>query len=146
MESRRVPGTDNFNLTKDTGSPRYMAPEVYQGLPYNTLCDVYSYGLILWQILELTPPFEKYDVKKMTKNVWNGKDTPKLSSKWSTELKEILSNMWLRDFNKRHSCHVIMENLRDELRNYDGDALGELDASNKTEKSIEQIQMKKLRL
>ena len=40
-------------LSRMTGTLRYMAPEVALGRPYNTKCDVYSYSLVLWQMLTL---------------------------------------------------------------------------------------------
>lgn len=38
-ENRDDNGT--YKHTADTGSPRYMAPEVFLGKPYNETCDVY---------------------------------------------------------------------------------------------------------
>ena len=34
-----------------TGTPSYMAPEVYKGLPYNSTVDTYSLGVVLYRIL-----------------------------------------------------------------------------------------------
>jgi len=33
-----------YQMSGETGSPRYMAPEVAQSKPYNQKVDVYSYG------------------------------------------------------------------------------------------------------
>jgi serine/threonine protein kinase len=38
--SLRVNGTNTYRLTAESGSPRYMAPEVALGQPYNHLVDV----------------------------------------------------------------------------------------------------------
>lgn len=35
---------DAYNMSGDTGSLRYMAPEVAQNLPYNKKVDVYAFG------------------------------------------------------------------------------------------------------
>lgn len=142
---RRVEGTNTYALTKDTGSPRYMAPEVFKGIPYNEKCDTYSLGVILWQCLELAVPFEKMNIKQMTKDVYRGKVTPKMNSKWSPRIKDLLNNLFLRDFSKRYSCEQIMEILRQEIGEMDGDLMGELDVSNRTEASIA-ANVKKLRL
>ena len=91
-EERRNEGTQDFLLSKDTGSLRYMAPEVYKGVPYNEKCDVYSYGLILWQCLELALPFKKLDSNQMGKQVYRGKLTPKVNPKWSSNIKAMISN------------------------------------------------------
>ena len=35
-----------------------MAPEVITGNKYNEKVDVYSYGIIMWEILHDKPPFK----------------------------------------------------------------------------------------
>jgi serine/threonine protein kinase len=46
------PRTENglFKLSGNTGSLRYMAPEVALEKAYNHKVDVYSYGILLWQV------------------------------------------------------------------------------------------------
>lgn len=39
-----------YELSGNTGSMRYMAPEVALGNPYNHKVDVYSYGILFWQV------------------------------------------------------------------------------------------------
>ncbi len=141
-ESRRVKNTETFLLTQDSGSPRYMAPEVFKGTPYNEKADVYSFGLIFWQILTLVQPFNSYDIQKMNSKVYRGKETPKLNSKWSDNLKNILKNTWLRDFSKRKSCEKIGYDLRVEIGLYNEHQLNDLDISNRTEQSIRNIMLK----
>lgn len=46
-EDTRVKGTNLFKLTGETGSPRYMAPEVALSQPYNETSDVYAFSLLL---------------------------------------------------------------------------------------------------
>jgi len=48
---------DTYHLTGGTGSYRYMAPEVYRHEPYNNKVDVYSFGMILYQLMEGVVPF-----------------------------------------------------------------------------------------
>ena len=40
-------------MTGYTGSLRYMAPEVAKQTPYNETCDIYSVGLVLWEVCSL---------------------------------------------------------------------------------------------
>ena len=56
--NRNPDGT--YNMTNDTGSLRYMAPEVANGKPYNATCDSYSFSILLWQILSMKAPYELY--------------------------------------------------------------------------------------
>ena len=44
-----------------TGTLRWMAPEVLEDRPYSFAADVYSYGVLLWQLLAWHPaPFEEF--------------------------------------------------------------------------------------
>ena len=42
------------------GTPRYTAPEVIFDEPYNLKADVYSFSVILWEMMCLKQPFAKY--------------------------------------------------------------------------------------
>jgi serine/threonine protein kinase len=35
----------------------YMAPEVMMGAPFNEKADVYSFAIVLWEMLTFTEPF-----------------------------------------------------------------------------------------
>ena len=53
---------DTYNLTARSGSRRYMAPEVARSQPYNEKADVYSFGILLYQMASLLKPFEGYSL------------------------------------------------------------------------------------
>ena len=44
------------DYTAETGTYRQMAPEVILHKPYNYKCDVYSYGVLLWETLHRQVP------------------------------------------------------------------------------------------
>lgn len=35
-----------------------MAPEVFEGKQYSDRCDVYSWGIVLWEVLSRRRPFQ----------------------------------------------------------------------------------------
>ncbi len=43
--------------TAETGTYRSMAPEVITHHPYNQMCDVFSFGVLLWEIGHMEIPF-----------------------------------------------------------------------------------------
>ncbi|KAM8717177.1 hypothetical protein ACLKA7_003960 [Drosophila subpalustris] len=45
------------NNTANTGTANYMAPEVAKGVEYDAKCDVYSFGIIFWEIMSRMKPF-----------------------------------------------------------------------------------------
>lgn len=59
---------DTFTLTGETGSYRYMAPEVFRHEPYNFKVDVYSFSMILYQLFEHQPPFAGTDPVEAARN------------------------------------------------------------------------------
>ena len=54
-------GEKERSHTAMTGSLRYMAPEVAFGQNYGPKADVYSFGILLWQLFFLQTPFSQYD-------------------------------------------------------------------------------------
>ncbi|CAN0322663.1 unnamed protein product, partial [Discosporangium mesarthrocarpum] len=48
---------EKYKMTGGTGSLRYMAPEIANHKVYNEKGDVYSFSLILWEMLAGTKPF-----------------------------------------------------------------------------------------
>ena len=45
-------------MTAETGTYRWMAPEMIKRKPYGKKVDVYSFGLILWEMVAGTIPYE----------------------------------------------------------------------------------------
>ena len=43
------------------GTPLWMAPEVLAGKSFNEKADVYSFGIVLWEILTRKEPFEEFE-------------------------------------------------------------------------------------
>lgn len=48
-----------YNYTGETGTHRYMAPEVFRHEPYNGKADVYSFAMICYELVEGHRPFAK---------------------------------------------------------------------------------------
>jgi serine/threonine protein kinase len=49
---------------------KQMAPEVGIGQPYNELCDVYSFGVLVWEMMALRKPYGTTDIAGMVQDVW----------------------------------------------------------------------------
>mmetsp|Transcript_14693 Transcript_14693/g.2419 ORF Transcript_14693/g.2419 Transcript_14693/m.2419 type:complete len:108 (-) Transcript_14693:1393-1716(-) len=53
----RAMSTNTVVLTSIKGTPLYMAPEIVQELPYNHTADLWSLGIILYELFVGQPPF-----------------------------------------------------------------------------------------
>lgn len=91
---RHVDGT--YQLTANTGSKRYMAPEVASRERYNLSVDVFSYGILFWEICSLEKPFDGFtEVQHMNLVVQRG-HRPRLDAlkNWPVSVKHIISRCW----------------------------------------------------
>eukprot|EP00568_Trieres_chinensis_P004789 CAMPEP_0183315620 /NCGR_PEP_ID=MMETSP0160_2-20130417/52375_1 /TAXON_ID=2839 ORGANISM="Odontella Sinensis, Strain Grunow 1884" /NCGR_SAMPLE_ID=MMETSP0160_2 /ASSEMBLY_ACC=CAM_ASM_000250 /LENGTH=293 /DNA_ID=CAMNT_0025481227 /DNA_START=191 /DNA_END=1068 /DNA_ORIENTATION=+ len=70
-----------YKMTGNIGSYRYMAAEVFLCLPYNLSADVYSYGILLWQIMALDTPFKDMAQDDMHKTLM-GRNLPLVPKTW----------------------------------------------------------------
>eukprot|EP00934_Nitzschia_sp_Nitz4_P007564 Nitzschia sp. Nitz4//scaffold293_size23253//119//3585//NITZ4_008501-RA/size23253-snap-gene-0.3-mRNA-1//1//CDS//3329546183//7554//frame0 len=86
---------DLFRLSM-CGSLRYMAPEVFCKKPYGETCDVYSYTILLWEVLSLKDAFRPYDCDDlMLQHVHSTPfRRPRIKRSWPLPLKDILQEAW----------------------------------------------------
>ena len=119
-----------------TGSLRYMAPEVALGKPYNLKADVFSFGILLWEILSLQKPFLGYNARIHKKIVLEHGVRPEINPKWSKNIKSLLFESWQEEINKRPHFEDISEILNNELYNKEGINSGTMDCSNRTARSF----------
>lgn len=133
-------GTDMYHLTGDTGSPRYMAPEVALGQPYNQKADVYSFALLIWELYELKTPFSGHTRETIAECVYKGNERPKIiPKKYSDSIRNVITSCWSRRIDERLECEAIGDVLRSEICVAYGEEAGmieSLDISSRTEKSI----------
>eukprot|EP01103_Thecamoeba_quadrilineata_P014415 TRINITY_DN4300_c0_g1_i2.p1 TRINITY_DN4300_c0_g1~~TRINITY_DN4300_c0_g1_i2.p1 ORF type:complete len:640 (+),score=138.51 TRINITY_DN4300_c0_g1_i2:12-1931(+) len=70
------------NLREVVGSPFWMAPEVIQGLDYDSKADVYSYGVCLYELMTGKIPFSEVvsedpaTIRHLYENIISGKRAP----------------------------------------------------------------------
>lgn len=104
-----------YELSGNTGSLRYMAPEVARSEPYNLTADVYSFGLLLWQICSLDLPYDGMNRQDHSELVVYGNERPPLDPSWSTPLRILMKRAWEPDPLVRPSMDSIYKILRREI-------------------------------
>mmetsp|Transcript_43958 Transcript_43958/g.64579 ORF Transcript_43958/g.64579 Transcript_43958/m.64579 type:complete len:395 (-) Transcript_43958:137-1321(-) len=83
-----------YRLTGNTGSARYMAPEVSMNQLYDQKVDAYSFGILLWQLCALETPFEGFTYNKYVETVVMRGHRPKLKSSWPKLVVQLMEDCW----------------------------------------------------
>ena len=84
--------TTMYAMTGETGSYRYMAPEVLRHESYNYQVDVWSFGMILYYMFEEVP-FLQYDLHSMIVSIANYK-TPAFFTCDNKQVRNICCMCW----------------------------------------------------
>lgn len=99
--------------TEVAGSLRYMAPEVALGNGTTCACDVYSFGVLLWQLCTLSKPFKKFNSRSdFQKKVFEEGYRPSLSPIPSKALRNLIASCWDVDPEKRPKMSAVVQALR----------------------------------
>ncbi|XXG38918.1 hypothetical protein AAC387_Pa01g0015 [Persea americana] len=109
---------DVYKMTGETGSYRYMAPEVFKHRKYDKKVDVFSFAMILYEMLEGDPPLANYEPYEAAKYVADGHRPIFRAKGYLPELRELTEQCWAADMNQRPSFLEILkrlEKIRDSL-------------------------------
>ena len=106
------PGSDDvYRMSGETGSLRYMAPEVADNLPYNHKADVYSFGIILWEMTAYKKPYEGFSREAFYKRVVKGGERPPVKKNWPKELSKLMAECWNDKIDKRPTFGEVVERI-----------------------------------
>ena len=72
------------------GTPLYASPEICDGTPYDAKTDVWSLGVVLYELCALQPPFTANNLVALAKTIKAGAFEP-LGDHYSSLLKEVVS-------------------------------------------------------
>ena len=107
-----------FNLTGNTGSVRYMAPEIGRGEQYNLKADVYSFALLLWEVMSLAKVWQGWNPNEIRDKVHVRQQRPSISFFWPSKLKELLRNAWADSPTERISMEKVHLLLSQQMEDF----------------------------
>jgi len=58
------------------GTPYYISPEIIENRPYNFKTDIWSLGVILYEMCTLKPPFDANNLPSLAMKIIGGKYRP----------------------------------------------------------------------
>lgn len=109
--------TDQFTMTGETGSYRFMAPEVFRRDPsYNESVDVYSYAMILFYLLDGRPPWPFDNGIVAARKAAEEGDRPPLPRHFDMRLQNLLQEGWSENPSSRPPFRVILKVLNEYAR------------------------------
>lgn len=91
------------------GTPYYFAPEICQRLPYNNKIDVWSLGVILYEMINLQKPFEAKSLPELRKRVVNEDPSPFVAEHVSQELQDLCMLLLTKKSADRPSLEMILQ-------------------------------------
>lgn len=82
------------------GTPYYISPEILNNHPYRFETDIWSLGVILYELMKLEPPFQAKSLQLLSLKIVKGKyDDPGMT--YSKEIKTLLSGLLQVDPKRR---------------------------------------------
>lgn len=94
-------GKEKRWLTGETGSLRYMAPEMALNHPYNHKSEVFSFGSILYEMGSHKRPFAGMDEDMYLNEICSSSKRPDPPKSWPDELAQLLRRCWDADLDLR---------------------------------------------
>ncbi|KAL7509316.1 hypothetical protein ACHAXN_006295 [Cyclotella atomus] len=94
------------------GTLRYMAAEVRSGHGYGKEVDVYSFGILLWEMCALKKPFASVKSTEDFKDkVFSKGDRRMIGKYWPEDLKDMIQRCWSHDPTKRPTMQYVKSML-----------------------------------
>eukprot|EP00250_Pteridium_aquilinum_P004551 c14756_g1_i1 orf=582-1826(+) len=100
------------DMTPETGTYRWMAPEMMQNRSYNHKVDVYSFGIVLWELVTGNIPFQKMTAVQAASAVVRGA-RPIVPTDCPDSLAKIMTRCWDANPEVRPSFSDVVKLLED---------------------------------
>ncbi|KAI9517123.1 Mitogen-activated protein kinase kinase kinase 7 [Dissostichus eleginoides] len=109
------------HMTNNKGSAAWMAPEVFEGNNYSEKCDVFSWGIILWEVITRRKPFDEIGgpAFRIMWAVHNG-TRPPLIKNLPKPLESLMTRCWSKDPSQRPSMEEIVKIMTHLMKYFPG--------------------------
>eukprot|EP01126_Amoeba_proteus_P044003 TRINITY_DN4868_c0_g1_i1.p1 TRINITY_DN4868_c0_g1~~TRINITY_DN4868_c0_g1_i1.p1 ORF type:complete len:432 (+),score=70.88 TRINITY_DN4868_c0_g1_i1:614-1909(+) len=107
----RVMDKSKAAMTANIGTVYWTAPEVFSKKGYSEKADIYSYGIILWELLTRERPYSDVNDFSVPVLVTRG-ERPAIPKNCDKEYRTLVTKCWHKQPLKRPSFDKILEKLR----------------------------------
>ncbi|KAM7475540.1 hypothetical protein LguiB_022783 [Lonicera macranthoides] len=107
----RIEASNPNDMTGETGTLGYMAPEVLNGNPYNRKCDVYSFGICLWEIYCCDMPYPDLSFSEVTSAVVRQNLRPEIPRCCPSSLANVMKRCWDANPDRRPEMDEVVSML-----------------------------------
>jgi len=98
-------------LTAETGTYRYMAPEVIRHEAYNFAADIYSFALLMWEMITREQPFEPQSQIEAAGSVALEGKRPPFPNGIPLKVKTLIENCWAKNPDERLGIDSLIKRL-----------------------------------
>ena len=101
------------------GTPYYLSPEIIQNKPYDAKTDIWSLGVLLYEMMTFKMPFNANSLPMLSVRIMKGNYQPP-SSVYTKDLREIVSKCLSVEPSKRPSIKEVlrMPIIQNRIRNF----------------------------
>ena len=100
-----------YDLSGNTGTPRFMAPEVMKRKAYGKRADVYSFTILFWEMMALEKPFHGMDGDAVRETVAIKAERPYIPEQWPENIAKLFKRGWSKKSDHRPSMKEMHECL-----------------------------------
>ena len=101
------------------GTPYYLSPEIVMSKPYSFKSDIWSLGVLLYEMMSLKMPFDAVSLPMLTLKIMKG-DYPPPPNIYSRDLRNLVSMLLNVSSDKRPDINQILRNtfIKDRIKNF----------------------------
>lgn len=107
------------NAKTMVGTPYYLSPEIIEGRPYNFKSDIWSLGVLLYELCCLKPPFDASSLHFLALKIVKGKYPPAPRT-YQQPLRNLIDKLLKVDPDQRPNIHQVLKEpiIRQRIRHF----------------------------